>query len=147
MQVKELLDQKMGHHAVCSILRDEPVYDAAKRMTDRDVGILAVMHQNKLVGVISERDILNKVVSKNVDPHGITVGEIMSTNLVIAKPDESFEDCERRMKAAHCRHVLIVDSQKKLVGLISLRDVLDASNLERHQEVLVDDGVIWTVRY
>lgn len=143
MRVREILEQKVAQ-SVCSISSDEAVSSAARLMTDKNIGVLAVMDQEKLVGVVSERDILNKIVSKDQDPHRVTVREIMSTHLVVADLNESFEACEEKMRRAHCRHVLIVDSDT-LVGLISLRDILDSSALERRKTVTIDEAMIWTM--
>jgi len=140
MQVQELLEHK---NPVCSISLAESVYAAARMMTEEDVGLLAVLgREQRLVGVISERDIVTKVVNRQLDPNRIAVGEVMSTNLVVASPVESLENCEERMRRAHCRHVVIIDRQK-LIAVISLRDILDSSFIAKEGEVLVDEKMIW----
>lgn len=142
MLVREILEQRVSH-TVSTISHMDSVFSAAKLMTNRNIGALAVLNHNRLVGVVSERDILNKVVSKDVDPHRVTVGEIMSTNLIVAGPDDTFEECEEKMRRAHCRHIFIVDSNK-LVSMISLRDILDLSSVERHGPVIIEDEAVWS---
>jgi CBS domain-containing protein len=141
MQVREVLKQKIAQ-SVWSIAQDETVYAASKIMAQKKIGVLAVLSQSRLIGIVSERDILIKVVSEDLDPHRVTVGEIMTRDLITATADESFESCEEKMKRAHCRHILIVDSQS-LIGILSLRDILDSSTLEKYQPVTVDEATIW----
>lgn len=143
MQIREILDHKTPH-AVYNVSVNETVHSAARQMTEKKVGALAVLNKNSLVGVVSERDVLTKVVSPSLDPHRVTVGEVMSTDLVVAEPDETFEQCEIRMKRAGCRHILIVESQR-LIGMISLRDILSFSIIEKVEPVLVPDELIWTL--
>lgn len=143
MRVREILNQKTPH-AVYSVSLNETVASAAVQMADRNVGALAVLNRSQLVGIISERDVLTKVVSKNLDPHLVTVGEAMSMDLVVAEPDDSFEQCETLMKNARCRHVLIVDSDR-LIGIISLRDILSYEVRTESKPIEISPDFVWTL--
>lgn len=143
MRVREILNQKTPHSVYC-VSSNETVVSAAMQMTEKNVGALAVLNRSKLVGIISERDIMTKVVSKSLDPHLVTVGEAMSTDLVVAEPDELFEQCEMLMKKARCRHVLIVE-EDRLVGIISLRDILISETRIEDKKIEISPDFVWTL--
>lgn len=93
-------------------------------MASKGVGLVPVMQQEKLVGVFSERDLVKRVIAKDKDLNLTLVNDVMSTNLVIAKVDESNESVLAKMKEAKTRHILIIDNDQ-LVGVLSLRDLLE----------------------
>ena len=93
-------------------------------MAEKSVGIVPVMKDGKLVGVFSERDLVKRVISKDKDMTSTLVDDVMSTNLIVAKVDESNESVLAKMKEAKTRHILIIDNDK-LVGVLSLRDLLE----------------------
>ena len=93
-------------------------------MAEKSVGIVPVMKDEKLVGVFSERDLVKRVISKDKDMTSTLVDDVMSTNLIVAKVDESNESVLAKMKEAKTRHILIIDNDK-LVGVLSLRDLLE----------------------
>ncbi len=120
-----------------SIARSMTVAEAAVYMAEKNIGAVPVVEGERLVGVFSERDIVKKVVSKNLDPKTTTISDVMTSKLVIASADESFESCLQKMQKAHCRHLPIV-SGDQLIGFVSLRDLLmiDIDEKERNLEYL-----------
>ncbi len=119
MTIKELT----GKRLVYTVDRDATVQAAADYMAQNNIGAVAVMDQDRLVGVFSERDVINRVVARRLDPAATRVSGVMTTELVVAKSDETCESCLRKMKQANCRHLPVVEGDK-LVGFISLRDLL-----------------------
>ncbi len=93
-------------------------------MAGKSVGLVPVMKDEKLVGVFSERDLVKRVIAKDKDLNSTLVDDVMSTNLVLAKMDESNESVLAKMKEAKTRHILIIDNDK-LFGVLSLRDLLE----------------------
>jgi len=93
-------------------------------MASKGVGLVPVMKEEKLIGVFSERDLVKRVIANNKDINTTLVDDAMSTNLVIAKIDESSEALLAKMKEAKTRHILVIDKEK-LTGVISLRDLLE----------------------
>lgn len=100
------------------------IKETVNYMASKGVGLVPVMQQEKLVGVFSERDLVNRVIAKDKDINVTLVDDVMSTSLVIAKIDESNESVLAKMKEAKTRHVLIIDNDK-LVGVLSVRDLLE----------------------
>lgn len=92
-------------------------------MTERNVGAVPILDGDRLVGFFSERDVLKRVVAAGRAPASTRVDEVMTSPVIIAEAEESFEACLQRMKAAGCRHLPVV-SGGKLIGVVSLRDLL-----------------------
>ena len=119
--------------SITEILKGREVYtvqsglsikETVKYMASKSVGLVPVMKEDKLIGVFSERDLVNRVIAKEIDLNASLVDEVMSKNLVVGKIDESNESVLAKMKEAKTRHILIIDNEK-LVGVISLRDLLE----------------------
>jgi len=100
------------------------IKDTVNYMASKGVGLVPVMKDEILIGVFSERDLVKRVISKDKDLNSTLVDDVMSTNLIIAKIDESNESVLAKMKEAKTRHILIIDNEK-LVGVLSLRDLLE----------------------
>jgi CBS domain-containing protein len=110
------------------------VRDAARYMTDRRVGAVAVLDGTRLVGILSERDVMGRVVARQLDPDRTRVGEVMTRDLVVARSPDSHEDGLRAMKQAGCRHLPVVEGDR-LVGMVSQRDLLQVDLTEKDEEI------------
>lgn len=139
--VRDALEQRPSSE-LYSISPDQTVFSAAQYMTAKNIGAVVVVENDELLGVISERDIMGRVVSHELDPHKVSVRAVMSTNLVVASPDESCAECGERMREAGCRHLPIVD-EGKLIGMISLRDILRTDLQEKVEQVELLDHYVW----
>jgi len=92
-------------------------------MMEHNIGALPVLRSGDLVGILSERDVMNRVVAVGRTPGTTAVSEVMSANPRAVPADESIEECLFIMREFGFRHLPIVDG-KDLIGLVSLRDVL-----------------------
>jgi CBS domain-containing protein len=113
---------------------EQSVREAARYMSERRVGAVVVLEGDRLVGVLSERDIMARVVAKSLDPDRVRVGETMTRDIVVATPGESNEDGLRKMKQAGCRHLPVVEGDR-YVGMVSLRDLLQVDLTEKDEEI------------
>jgi CBS domain-containing protein len=113
---------------------DQTVRDAARYMTDRRVGAVSVLEGTRLVGILSERDVMGRVVALQLDPDRTRVAEVMTRDLVVAQSGDSHEDAVRKMKQAGCRHLPVVDGES-LLGMVSLRDLLQIDLSEKDEEI------------
>lgn len=113
---------------------EKSVFDAAKYMAEKNVGAVCVLEGDRLVGILSERDIMTRVVAPGRDPKTTRVGDVMTPNPVVVDASESYENCIRMMKTANFRHLPVVD-QDKLLGLLSLRDLLQVDISEKDDEI------------
>ena len=108
---------------VYSIDAEKTVLEAARFMMEHNIGALPVMRDGKLVGIFSERDLMNRVVAVGRNPGMTQISEVMTANPRTVDADESLEDCLFLMKEFNFRHLLIA-SGGDLKGLVSLRDIL-----------------------
>lgn len=112
-------------------------------MAEKGIGLLPVMKGNKLIGVFSERDLVNRVIAKNRNLNEIIVDDVMSTNLVTANIDESHEEAFARMQQAKIRHILIMDGED-LAGVLSMGDLLETDLLSCKSTVEVLNNYIYS---
>ena len=122
MKVIDLIGIRSG---VFSIPDDSTVHEAAQYLRDRQVRSVGVLDSSgRLVGVISQSDISEKVAAENKCPAWMRVSEIMSTTLVTVSPDRSLHDCLRLMEQNGFYHLLVVDQAGTYHGMVSVRDLL-----------------------
>ena len=119
---------------VFSVQRTATVLEAVRSMAEKNIGAMAVLDGNRLVGIFSERDVITRVVSKGLDPGSMKIEQVMTKDLIIADSGESDDACLRKMKAGNCRHLPVI-SNGLLVGLISLRDLLQVELSERDEKL------------
>jgi CBS domain-containing protein len=117
-----------------SVSAAESVHSAALYMTERHIGAVTVVDGERVIGLFSERDLMNRIVSEGLDPRAVAVREVMTTDLTTAGPNESYEEGLRKMQQARCRHLPILEGDN-FIGLISLRDLLEVDADEKAEEI------------
>jgi CBS domain-containing protein len=123
-----------GRQELFRLEPQQSVREAARYMTERRVGAVCVLEGSRLVGVLSERDIMGRVVAQGLDLDRTSVGQVMTRDLVVAQAGDSHEDGLRRMKQAGCRHLPVVDGDQ-LVGMVAQRDLLQVDLSEKDEEI------------
>jgi CBS domain-containing protein len=99
------------------------VGEAARLMQQHSVGAVLVVENGKLVGIITERDALFKVMAKRLDPESTRIVDVMTRNPQTIHPDKSFEEALQIMHASSFRHVPVVEDGRP-IGMVSARDAL-----------------------
>src|SRR5580704_7003303 len=117
---------------IYSVEATRTVLEAARYMMEHNVGAVPVLRNGELIGILSERDIMNRVVAVGRTPGTTAVSEVMTANPRAVPADETIEECLFIMQEFGFRHLPIVDG-KELKGLVSLRDVVlrQAAELDR----------------
>ena len=119
-----------GHIAVPP---DTTIGEAARIMKTHRVGCVLVEKQGELVGILTERDILTKLVGTGYDPAKVQVGEVMTRQVETLTPDDPIAFALQRMSVGGFRHVPLVDAAGRPVGILSVKDIVDyfAENFPR----------------
>ncbi len=120
-----VLDLIGSRSDVYSIRDDTTVHDAARYVRERQVRAVGVLDAaGRLVGVVSQSDISDKVAAENKCPAWMRVSEIMSTGLVTVTPDRPLTECLRLMEQNGIYHLLVVDESGGFRGMLSVTDML-----------------------
>ena len=119
--VKDILRSKT--HDIISITPDTTVYDALVIMAEKNIGALVVLNGETLAGIMSERDYARKVILLGKSSREMRVGEIMTSNVISVRPDQSVQECMAHMTDKHIRHLPVLEGDR-LVGIISIGDVV-----------------------
>jgi len=117
-----------------ALQRAATVAEASRIMTTNNVGIVAVLDGDRLVGVFSERDVVQRVVEFGRDPGRTQLTEVMTTDLIVADADEDYQKAMSKMDRANIRHLPIV-SDGRLLSMISIRDLLRVHIEDKDAEI------------
>jgi CBS domain-containing protein len=120
--VRELLEKKGGK--IFSIGPTRSVFEAIQTMADFGVGCLLVTNkQDKVLGILSERDFIRKVILKDKSAHKVQVRTIMSKKVTSVEPDTTVEECMQMMTEKRIRHLPVV-KKGQVIGMLSIGDLV-----------------------
>ncbi|CBL43649.1 CBS domain protein [gamma proteobacterium HdN1] len=132
--VRDILRSKPSAY-VYSVRPDSKVLDAIKLMSEKGVGALLVTENDKVVGVISERDYARKVVLMARSSHQAEVREIMTADVISVDPTQSMESCMELMTEKRIRHLPVIENDE-LIGMISIGDLV--KNIISDQKFMIE---------
>lgn len=130
--VRDILDHKGGQ--VISIAPGTTALEAARLMNEHRIGSLLVMDGSKLVGIVTERDILRRVVAAANDPSQVLVDSILSTPVACCRPETNLEECRQVITDKRIRHLPVVD-HGQLRGIITIGDLM-AFAISEHESTI-----------
>jgi CBS domain-containing protein len=121
--VQQILQAKSA--PLLSVSPDTTVYDALTMMAHHDVGALAVLDRDELVGMFSERDYARKVILHGKSSRDLPVSDIMTESVVSVRPENTVRDCMALMTDRRIRHLPVLDGGRAM-GMVSIGDVVHA---------------------
>ncbi len=126
MQIIDPVDAILKHkgNEVWTIPPDATVYEAIKKMANKNIGSLVVMEGERLAGLISERDYTRKVMLKGKSSRDTAVQEIMVRDVLTVTPQHTVEECMRIMTENRVRHLPVVEGAK-VVGIVSIGNLVN----------------------
>jgi CBS domain-containing protein len=131
--IREVMNSKP-----CAIDGEKPVAYVAKMMKQEDVGLAPIVEGDRLIGTLTDRDIVVRVVAEGKDPQTVTAREVASTRLVTIDPQQDLDEALRLMASNQVRRLPVVERDGRLVGVLAQADVARESN-EKQTGQLVED--------
>ena len=124
MKVQDILQKKSSD--IFTLQPHQTLQQASQMLADKNIGALVVVNeQNHLVGILSERDIVRQLAKKGKDVGKVTVGDVMTTDVLIAVPDDDVTYLTNTMTNNRIRHIPVLHDGE-LVGIVSIGDVVKA---------------------
>ncbi len=134
LTVRTLLENK-PEQEVWSVHPDQTVYEALHTMADRNVGALPVIEEGRLAGIFSERDYARKIILQGRESKSTRVAEVMSGTAHTVRMDDNIQDCMRLMTDKRVRHLPVLDGGERLVGILSIGDIVNAIIREQQEHI------------
>ena len=128
MQISELMTRD-----VQLLSPNDTIRDAARQMRDQDIGSLPVAENERLVGYITDRDIVVRALAEGRDA-GTTVREAMTERVLYCFEDESIEDVAANMAQNQVRRLPVLNRDKRLVGIVALADLATQADMDEPAE-------------
>jgi len=145
INVGNLLENK--GHDVWSVSPEDTVFDTIKLMDEKRVGALAVVENDKLVGIISERDYARQVILKDRTSRETKVKEIMTRHIYFTQPDQTIDECLVIINEHRIRHLPVLDHDH-LIGMISVGDIVKEIIKDQQYTIeQLENNVAWAESY
>lgn len=119
MKVKDVMTT-----GVEAVSNDLSVQVVAQKMAELDIGFLPVINETEIVGTVTDRDIVVRCLGNGLDPHETTIGEIMTAGAEMIDEDEDVREASRIMKQKQIRRLLVRGPHNRVVGVLSLGDLV-----------------------
>lgn len=132
LDVQSILERKGTD--VATVERKVSVLDAAKLMNTRRIGAVVVSDGAHVVGIFTERDILDRVVAAGKGASTTLVGDVMTSPMAVCRRDTPITDCKAVMAQKHIRHLPVVEDGR-LYGMISIGDILASETLDQQATI------------
>ncbi len=133
MKVRDIMTS-----SVDTILSNFTILDAAKKMRDLDIGAIPVREDGSVIGIITDRDIVVRAISEELNPARITVKQVMSDRVLSCTDDADIEQAAKIMEEHKVRRLLVNDKYGNVVGICSLGDLAVHAQRELAGEVIRD---------
>lgn len=118
MKLREVMSE-----GVVVIRPDVVVAEAARKMRDADTGFLPVCNGDKILGTLTDRDIVVRVIAMGLDPKLTLISDVMTKDVIYAFEDQDATDAAHIMNEQQVRRIVVLDNNKLLVGVVSLGDL------------------------
>jgi len=131
-KVSEILENKGG--MVMTVDVGETVFDAISLMAQVNIGAVLVQQNDTISGIFTERDYLQRIALQSLSSKQTKVGDVMTSPVISAHPDDSVQQCMETMTTCRCRHLPVVQNGK-LLGIVSIGDLVKKMLDEKQHEV------------
>ncbi len=122
MQLQDVMTPQLE-----TIAQNASMIQAARMMRDHDIGMLPVIEENQIVGVLTDRDIVARGLADGIDPE-TPVSRIMTSGVEVRHTDDDVEEAAQLMEQKQIRRLVVVDRNERSVGIVSLGDLATRSD-------------------
>jgi len=130
---EEILKEK-GNPPMITVTPETPIFKALQVMVEKKIGAILVQDDDNIIGIYTERDLLNNMIQEGFDPRNTMIKDKMQTQLCTASSDMPIYKLQDQMLGTRCRHLLIAKGNQ-YIGLLSAGDVTKASLNEKTEEL------------
>jgi CBS domain-containing protein len=131
MKVKEVM-----HRGVTWVEPNTSVREIAQMMRDGDIGSVPIGENDRLVGIVTDRDIICRGIADSADCNGLTARDVMSKPIIYCRTDDELEYALRIMEKNKIRRLPVIDENKRLAGMLALGDISEIGGEEMAGEVM-----------
>jgi CBS domain-containing protein len=110
---------------VVTLPRETTLAEAARTMREQDIGDIVVADSSGPAGLVTDRDIVVRAVAERCDPSSTTIGEILTSDLITVRPDDTVQSAALLMRDHAVRRVLVCEDDRSLVGIVSIGDLAE----------------------
>ena len=138
--IKEILQER----PLLTVKLGDNLRKVVNYMAEKNIGLVPVLAPDrKLEGVFSERDLVRRVITKDMDLDETKVEDVMTKDLILADQSETHESCLKKMKDAGIRHIIVIE-ENKLLGIVSMRDLLEIDIITKKETIEVLHNYIYS---
>ena len=131
MQVRDAM-----HAGVAWVGPETSINELARKMRDEDIGAIPIGENDRLIGMVTDRDLAIRALADGKDISKLTARDVMTTGIVYCRTDQSLEDAVHLMEEKKIRRLPVIDKDKRLVGMLSLGDISHHGGRELSGELL-----------
>lgn len=115
--------QKVMHNGASFVAPETPIKKVASIMKKEDIGAVPVAKDQRLVGIVTDRDLALRVLADSADPVKLTAADVMTKNIASCRSDQTVDEAIHLMQQKKIRRLPVIDSHDHLVGMLSLSDI------------------------
>jgi CBS domain-containing protein len=131
MKVKDVM-----HRGVTWVEPSTPIREIARIMRDSDIGSVPIGENDRLVGIVTDRDIICRGVADGADANTLRAGDVMSKPIIYCRTDDELEEALRMMEKNKIRRLPVIDERKRLAGMLALGDISELGDQDMAGEVM-----------
>ncbi|HMR29401.1 MAG TPA: CBS domain-containing protein [Geminicoccaceae bacterium] len=135
-----------GQQSLSRLGHDATALEAAQIMRERRIGAVMIVEDDRLVGIVTERDLVFRLVAAGLDPAQTRLGQIMTSAPETLAPDDSPIDALDKMRAGRYRHLPVLDGGE-IVGMVSIRDLYEAVRAGLQEDLQSAETLIYGEQY
>jgi CBS domain-containing protein len=144
--IRKIVPDVISGQTLQKVSPQENVRAAAKMLREKKIAAVLVMEGERLVGIITERDMTARVIAAGLDPDTAVCGDIMTANPDTLSPDDTASDAINMMRERNYRHLPVVKGDR-VVGMVSVRDLYAVYNTELEQDLKDRNAFIYGESY